>query len=144
MTYLGSTVAADCKAHLKQAHHLGHDDHSSTIHEQKHVRAILQARRKRAQAFDADLFADPAWDMLLELYLAHLGQFDLSVGSLCAASRVPATTALRWITAMERRGLFQRRPDRSDKRRFLISLSPFAADRMRELLWGTPPSECPI
>src|SRR5437762_3206264 len=51
------------------------------------VRAILRARRSRDRFFDASLFADPAWDMLLELYLAELlGERRLSVGSLCQSA----------------------------------------------------------
>ena len=41
---------------------------------EKAVRAIIKQRRNRDRFFDAQLFADPAWDILLELYAAELGQ----------------------------------------------------------------------
>ena len=135
MTYLGSIVAADYSITFTPAAPTGptvcRSDH---ITQQKRIRSILAARRARAQKFDRDLFADPAWDMLLELYYAHLGQFDLSVSSLCSGSGVPATTALRWINTMESRGLLQRRPDPTDKRRIFVAISQDAADGMCEVL----------
>src|SRR3954451_9357535 len=57
------------------------------------VRSILKARRMRARFFEAELFADPAWDVLLELYAAQIGQYRISVSSLCIGAAVPPTTA---------------------------------------------------
>lgn len=92
------------------------------------VRAMLKSRRERDQFFDGDLFADPAWDMLLELYAAKLGQQRVSVGSLCNAAAVPATTALRWISLLEGKGLDERKADPVDGRRYHLSLSSSALD----------------
>lgn len=111
------------------------------VADQRRVRAILVARRTREVSFDADLFADPAWDILLELYLARLGQFDLSVTSLCMGSAVPQTTALRWINEMEKRGLLLRRRDPTDGRRIFVSLSKEATQQMAKLLCGAPSRE---
>src|SRR3546814_4705778 len=66
----------------------------------KEVRRMLRQRRMREQYFPADMFADPAWDMLLDLYAARLDRQPVSVSSLCIAAAVPATTALRWIKTM--------------------------------------------
>jgi hypothetical protein len=65
------------------------------------VRRILRARRIREQTLGSDLFADPAWDLLLEAFAADLGQRRISVADLCCASPVPSTTALRWIQKLE-------------------------------------------
>ena len=35
------------------------------------IRAMIRARRLRDQYFSGELFADPAWDMLLDLLLAR-------------------------------------------------------------------------
>lgn len=82
------------------------------------VRAMLKMRRLRDQFFDGELFADPAWDMLLELYAAELGQQRISTGRLCVAAAVPTTTALRWISTLENKGLVERKADPFDGRRF--------------------------
>jgi hypothetical protein len=87
------------------------------------VRMILRMRKLRTKFLDADLFADPAWDLLLDLKLAELDQVRVSVTSACGAAGVPATTALRWVTAMEDRGLLDRTPDPFDGRRFYLSLA---------------------
>lgn len=95
------------------------------------VRKVIQARQLRFQFFDDKLFADPAWDMLLDLFEAELAQLPVSVSSLCIAAAVPATTALRWITSMTDAGLFQRRADPDDRRRVFVELSPKASEAMR-------------
>ena len=89
----------------------------------KAIRQLLHQRRVRAQYFPADLFADPAWDMLLDLYAAKLEREPVSVSSLCIAAGVPTTTALRWIKMMTDAGLFVRKDDPRDGRRILIGLS---------------------
>jgi DNA-binding MarR family transcriptional regulator len=88
------------------------------------VRKILKARSDRSTLFSEKLFGEPAWDMLLDLYLAELEQQRVSVGSLCVASRVPPTTALRWIAALEHEGLADRKPDPLHGRRIFVRLTP--------------------
>lgn len=94
------------------------------------VRRVIRQRQMRARFFDADLFADPAWDMLLDLTAAHVEKAKVSVTSLCIASSVPPTTALRWIGQMTEAGLLKRIEDESDRRRAFITLTDKAADAM--------------
>ena len=95
------------------------------------IRQVIRARRLRARFFDADLFADPAWDMLLDLFQAEIAQHRVPVSSLCIAAAVPPTTALRWIKTMTDVGLFLRRSDPHDRRRIFVELAPSASDAMR-------------
>jgi hypothetical protein len=95
------------------------------------IRAVIRARRLRAQFFPPDLFADPAWDMLLDLFAASLENRRVSVSSLCIAAAVPPTTALRWIGTMHDTGLFGREADPGDRRRAYIVLSERALQGMR-------------
>jgi DNA-binding MarR family transcriptional regulator len=97
---------------------------------EREIRALLKLRRNRDRFFDGDLFADPAWDIFLYLYAAALGQFRVSVGSLCAGAAVPATTALRWIKHLEQKGMIVRRADPIDGRRQFLTLSKEAAEAM--------------
>jgi hypothetical protein len=94
------------------------------------VRRIIRQRQLRARFFDGDLFADPAWDMLLDLTAARAEHTRVSVTSLCIASGVPPTTALRWISQMVESGLFQRVEDEIDRRRAFVTLTDRAADAM--------------
>lgn len=98
------------------------------------IRDILRRRRLRGRFFDPELFADPAWDMLLDLMGAHLDARPVAVSSLCIAAAVPATTALRWIRLLTEAGMFVRRADPNDGRRVFIELSERAAEGMREYL----------
>lgn len=97
----------------------------------REIRTAIRARRMRAQYFDAELFADPAWDMLLDLYASALERRQVSVSSLCIAAAVPPTTALRWISTLNEAGLFERNADPSDRRRAYIALSPKGLAGMR-------------
>ncbi|MBV1918804.1 MAG: winged helix DNA-binding protein [Sphingomonadaceae bacterium] len=94
------------------------------------VRRIIRQRQLRARFFDGELFADPAWDMLLDLTSARAEHSRVSVTSLCIASGVPPTTALRWIGQMTEAGLFERVEDDTDRRRAFIALTDKAADGM--------------
>lgn len=98
------------------------------------IRAHLRARRARAQFFGPDLFADPAWDMLLDLAAARQEGCRVSVSSLCIAAAVPTTTALRWIKTLVDQGLLAREADPEDGRRAFISLSAPAAGAMEHCL----------
>ena len=95
------------------------------------VRSVIRARRLRSRFFEEELFADPAWDMLLDLLQAEIAQLRVPVSSLCIAAAVPATTALRWLKTMTDKGIFLRRADPHDGRRVFVELSPSASEGMR-------------
>ena len=98
------------------------------------ARRIYAARRARERHLGADLFADPAWDLLLDLYVNHFERRAVSTSSACIAAAVPATTALRWIDKLEAAGMLFRRPAGSDYRKSHLELTPEALDRMTDLL----------
>lgn len=94
------------------------------------VRRIIRHRQLRARYLSGELFADPAWDMLLDLLAARAEHARVSVTSLCIASGVPPTTALRWIAQMTEMGLLIRTDDDTDRRRAFITLTDKAADAL--------------
>lgn len=98
------------------------------------VKRILRFRDLRNEMFDDHLFADPAWDMMLEIFMCDLTQQRISVSAACAGSRVPATTGLRWAKLLEKRGILTRRNDPLDSRRVHLSLSEEAFTKMRLLM----------
>ena len=95
------------------------------------VRSVIRARRLRSRYFAEHLFADPAWDMLLDLFQAEISHLRVPVSSLCIAAAVPATTALRWLKTMVQEGLFVRRADPHDGRRVFVELAPTTSQAMR-------------
>ncbi|MBL8657000.1 MAG: winged helix DNA-binding protein [Altererythrobacter sp.] len=94
------------------------------------VHQIIRQRRLRDRYFESGLFADPAWDILLDLTAARAEHRRVSVTSLCIAAAVPPTTALRWVTQMTEMGLLVREHDPEDRRRAFIVLADPVADAM--------------
>jgi len=92
------------------------------------VRHYLRHRRLRADLLPKALQADPVWDILLDLYAAHLDDKDVSVSSACMAAAVPPTTALRWLKLMARHRLIERVADLRDGRRVFVRLTGDAID----------------
>lgn len=91
---------------------------------------MIDDRAARLRYFDRDLFADPAWDILLELFVAAVESREIPVTDLCVASNVPDSTVLRWIGRLVARGMARRRGDPGDRRRVLVSLTEPGFRRM--------------
>ena len=85
------------------------------------VRLEIELLRLRRRLI-GDEQGDPVWAMVLELCAARLDNRELSVTSLCLASGLPVTTALRRLDELERDGRIQRNPDRTDRRRVFVAL----------------------
>lgn len=95
------------------------------------ARTAYRDRRRRANIFcDATLFGEPAWDILLDLFIAAKERKRLPVTSACIGAAVPATTALRWLTVLEDKGLILRENDMSDARRVFVRLSADGYEKM--------------
>jgi DNA-binding MarR family transcriptional regulator len=94
------------------------------------IRRIIRHRQLRGKLLPEHLFADPAWDMLLDLAAAKVEHKRVSVTSLCLASGVPMTTALRWIAILSDEGLIERKEDPADRRRVFVELTDRANTAM--------------
>lgn len=99
---------------------------------QQRVAAEIKARRERERRFGAVLFSDPAWDMLLALYEAHLRSKSMSATDLCIASTAPAGVALRWISVLEREQLLIQLDEPSNPCKVRLELSARAINLMGE------------
>lgn len=98
---------------------------------ERDVRQMLKLRQEREEIFGRELFADPAWDIFLELYRVHLAQTRISITALCSAAAVPATTALRWIVKLEDELWIAKQADPFDGRRTFVSLTPKGLQAIR-------------
>lgn len=88
------------------------------------ARQAYALRRKRAAIFgNPELFGEPAWDILLDLYIAHADGKPVSVSSACIGSASPPTTGLRWLGVLADEGLVVRENDADDHRRVLVRLT---------------------
>lgn len=98
------------------------------------ARQIKGSRNQRDRFFDANLFGEPAWDILLTLFIADTEGYRMSVSEVIDASNVPSTTALRWIGRMIDTDIVFRYPSRTDKRTIYVSLTKAGFARMSSLL----------
>lgn len=96
--------------------------------------ALLRFRRLRDSQFKPGLFADPAWDILLNLLIAEERGADTSVTGVCAAAGVPLTTALRYLNMMVEERLVIRKADLEDARRSWVQLAPSTSQTLRQVL----------
>ena len=103
-------------------------------HVKRRLRALIKLRQMRSDHFHGDLFSDPCWDMLLDLMEARLNEKQISVSSLCIASGVPQTTALRRIEDLIAAELVCREDDPADRRRVYVSLTEECAARFGRYL----------
>lgn len=89
---------------------------------EQRARALLESRRRRVAIFGPQMFAEPAWDMLLILYLSGGGrrQTQTNLSELSGASR---STAMRWIDYLSCRDLIRREEHPTDKRRNFVTLT---------------------
>ena len=100
------------------------------------ARTISHWRRKRDAMFDSLIFADPEWDILLDLFAQSGFDRRVSMSSLCIAASVPTTTAMRCINAMVEQGVLAKSRDEVDARRVLIELAEETRAKMRIWLLG--------
>lgn len=87
------------------------------------AREAYNIRRRRARFLPMDLFGEPTWDILLDLYVATRENRPVPTTSACIGANVPPTTALRWLRILETRGLVDREEDGRDGRRTFVRLS---------------------
>ena len=100
------------------------------------AKQLIADRRARYTEFPSELFADPAWDILLDLFVAYADGLRISVSSAVIAANVPPTTALRWIALMTDRGYLVRAPDPLDRRRVYVALAKDTLMRVQSYLEG--------
>lgn len=102
-----------------------------------HILSILFVRRARRTVLGEDLFSDPAWDILLELYAARLGRRRMSLSDLSRAIETPPSTTRRWVATLEERRLISSASDPTDPAR--VKLSAEGVSKMEHLAdhWGS-------
>ena len=108
-------------------------DEDITVKRARHLYAL---RRRRDERFGTDLFSEPAWDLLLYLYISGSQNGAICISDACNGAAAPPTTALRWIRQLEDARLVVREGDPTDARRAYIRLSSRALRKMRSLLKG--------
>ncbi|MDE8652259.1 MarR family transcriptional regulator [Novosphingobium album (ex Liu et al. 2023)] len=82
----------------------------------------------------SETFADPAWDLLLDLYIAWHSGANTSVTAACAAAYVPQSTGLRYLDKLVESGLVTRLRHPRDKRTYSVALTSSGLEAMNKIL----------
>ena len=85
----------------------------------------LTNRRQRGRVLPEGIFGEPAWDILLVLYVEQAGE-RLNIARLTRRLDLPPTTALRWLGYLQNTALVVRRDHPTDQRAFFVDLTPKA------------------
>jgi DNA-binding MarR family transcriptional regulator len=94
--------------------------------------SILRVRRARERLLGRAVIGEPAFDLLLCLYLQS-GQKGSSVSSLARSAGIAYSSAMRWIRYLEDKGLVERTDSRSDRRAICVQLTPSGRAVLNEL-----------
>jgi len=89
----------------------------------RRVDAEISRRETRRQLFGAGIFRDPAWDILIELYKAHLAGQETTVSNLTMLGYFPQTTGLRHLARLVDNSIAIRTADEFDHRRIFVTLT---------------------
>lgn len=87
------------------------------------ARAVLHTRRVRTRHFNRAMFGEPAWDILLLLYLADSLEGRQTIGQLAELVETPLTTVLRWVSYLEKEHLVERNNHPTDRRIVFIGMT---------------------
>ena len=67
--------------------------------------AILSFRRYRARALSSDIFGEPAWELLLEVFVADAEGAPITGRIAAERSETPANVMSRWLRHLSVVGL---------------------------------------
>ena len=100
----------------------------------KLAKVLYASRARRRRFLTAELLSEPAWDILLDLYINHAEGRSLRTTSVCLASNSPPTTALRWIGVLEQKRLIEREGSTQDQRAKDVRLTPRGVEAVEQCL----------
>ena len=98
------------------------------------ARVILEDRKRRGRIFNAGMFGEPAWELLLNLYVMDKDGPRLTIGRLIDSTKCAQTTALRWLQYLEDQDLIERQEHPGDARTAFVSLTKKARDALDHYL----------
>ena len=96
--------------------------------------SLARMRNRRERFFPAELFAEPSWDILLDLFINQVRGIRVPTTSLCLAANAPQATALRHIGILEELGLLSRFRAPEDRRLVLVQITAKGYGQMRKSL----------
>ena len=105
--------------------------HKSPAAMQDAARYMLRLRKAAKSCFGPPVLSEPAWSLMLALYTADAVRKQLHIGSIAERADVPRSTALRWLTKLDRSGFVRLVPDPSDKRAGRVRMTAGGLEAMQ-------------
>ena len=105
------------------------------------ARAILAGRQLRNAHFSRAMFGEPAWEILLVLYIMERDGERQTPSRLASWTSTPLSTTVRWIDYLEKKQLVTRHSHPNDKRIVFIALEDRAREAMDSYLSSVPYAE---
>lgn len=96
--------------------------------------AWIEAQEARDEALGATLFGDPAWSILLQLYIAHHRDAAYTIETLARACRLTPSAGARWIALLEKAGLACHSANASAPDQLVVSLTATGKARLDEAI----------
>ena len=118
---------------LQRLHHLTGEDDTQADPLLEAAREVYDTRRMRERIFGVGLFADPSWDILLDLFISKRESRKVTISSACIAASAPTTTATRHISHLVQVGLVKRIPHPKDARSAYLELTPGGEAKLSRL-----------
>ena len=134
LSFIGALSTASQKEHILDfPHNLGTSNSGQLTLTEDHLMSVLFVRRARAAVLGENLFSDPAWDILLELFAAKLGRRQMTLTEIALSIETPVSTTSRWLAALKSQGLVQSDIQAADPHTPLLKLTDEGASRMERL-----------
>lgn len=102
------------------------------------ARLVISSRRARERYFDRELFGEPAWDVLLALYVTEDSGARFTTSKLAECIGAPLSTVIRWVKTLEQQSLVERADHPTDRRIVFIRLRDKARKALDAYLGAMP------
>ena len=86
------------------------------------ARLVLSSRLAREQYFHRELFGEPAWEILLALYVIEDAGARFTISKLAECINSPLSTVVRWVKTLEEQSLVSRVQHPTDRRIVFVGL----------------------
>jgi DNA-binding MarR family transcriptional regulator len=87
----------------------------------------LERRRRRNKVLPEEMFGEPAWEILLQLYVEQQGT-RLNIARLTSYLNLSASTVLRWLNYLHDKQLLRREIHPNDQRSVFVELTTGAVE----------------
>jgi DNA-binding MarR family transcriptional regulator len=97
---------------------------------------LLSLRRRRIELLGSPFSFEPPFIMLAALFAIEGREPQVNITRLTQLTMITMSTALRWLTVLERKGLIERGSIESDERLVTLSLTSEGREAMANIFSG--------